>query len=113
MKSEVSFFKDRRIKSGKTLLALYRSIGYSDEQIAEEMRKIKAAREPRIIKQIEPHMTIYLLDNVGYRRGKPLEAMGCEWTPGPDGGAWHITEDVANKFAARGVPIITYQREEN
>lgn len=43
MKREVAFFKDKRNGfSAKNILALYRSLGYTDEQIKNEMEKLKA-----------------------------------------------------------------------
>lgn len=46
MKSEVAFFKDKRGGfSAKNIIALYRSLGYTDAQIKEEMLKIKSAQQ--------------------------------------------------------------------
>ena len=48
MKSEVAFFKDKRGKaSAANLIKLYRELGYTDEQIVEEMKKILAKRKPQ------------------------------------------------------------------
>jgi hypothetical protein len=46
MKKEVAFFKDSRGSfSARNMIALYRSLGYTDKQIKEEMLKLKAERE--------------------------------------------------------------------
>jgi hypothetical protein len=46
MKREVAFFKDKRGGfNAKNMIALYRSLGYTDAQIIEEMKRIKAERE--------------------------------------------------------------------
>ena len=46
MKKEVAFFKDKRGGfSAKNLIALYRSLGYTDAQIKDEMLKIRAAQQ--------------------------------------------------------------------
>lgn len=46
MKREIAFFKDKRGSlSAKNIIALYRSLGYTDEQIKEEMLKIKSERQ--------------------------------------------------------------------
>jgi hypothetical protein len=45
MKKEVAFFKDRRgVIDAKNMIALYRSLGYTDAQIKEEMLRILAER---------------------------------------------------------------------
>lgn len=46
MKKEVAFFKDYRNKpNAKNIIKLFHFMGYTDEQIIEEMKKWKAARE--------------------------------------------------------------------
>jgi hypothetical protein len=47
MKSEVAFFKDKRasLNSAEALVKLFRFLGYTDKQIIEEFKKIKADRE--------------------------------------------------------------------
>lgn len=46
MKKEIAFFKDKRgAVTAKNLIALYRSLGYTDAQIKQEMLKIKSAQE--------------------------------------------------------------------
>lgn len=44
MKRETAFFRDKRGDfTAKNLLAFYRSLGYTDEQIKEEMLKLRSA----------------------------------------------------------------------
>lgn len=46
MKKEVAFFKDKRGKvTAMNLIKFYRSLGYTDKQILEEMKRIKLSRE--------------------------------------------------------------------
>ena len=42
MKREISFFKDKRGKSGKSLLALMRHVGMSDEEIKAALKEKSA-----------------------------------------------------------------------
>lgn len=50
MKHETNFFRDRRHKltgsqAAQDLIRFYRDLGYTDEQIKAEMKRIKEERE--------------------------------------------------------------------
>jgi len=49
------WFNKRKTITAKDLIVLYRGLGYTDEQIKEEMLKIKAAREAaQPAQQVQP-----------------------------------------------------------
>lgn len=46
MKSEIAFFRDKRYRpTAENLIRLYKFLGYTDAQIIQEMKNIKAKRE--------------------------------------------------------------------
>lgn len=48
MKSETAFFKDRRAMSAKEIIAMYRFLGFTDDEIVTEMKRIKELRRKQI-----------------------------------------------------------------
>jgi hypothetical protein len=55
----------------------------------------------RLIIQVDPNETIYLLDGIGKRDGARLAENGWMWTGGPNGGCWNTTDALeAEKFAS-------------
>ena len=44
MKSEIAFFKDKRWRDSQAVIATYRFLGFTDDEIISEMKKIMASR---------------------------------------------------------------------
>ena len=44
MKSEIAFFKDKRWRDSQAIIATYRFLGFTDDEIISEMKKIMATR---------------------------------------------------------------------
>ena len=47
MKSEVAFFKDKRWRDSQAIIATNRFLGFTDDEIIAEMKKIMASRSDK------------------------------------------------------------------
>ena len=47
MKSEIAFFKDKRWRDSQAIIATYRFLGFTDDEIIAEMKKTMASRSDK------------------------------------------------------------------